>query len=107
MVTNTNSNTVSILLGNGDGSFRTPDDYAVGSAPASVVVGDFNGDGKLDIAATVDVVSGKVSVLPGNGDGTFQRGRQFAVGEDPFYLAVGNFNRDHALDLVTANETSE
>src|SRR5438094_6890427 len=42
--------TVSILLGRGDGSFQAPEPYAVGSNPTSVAVGDFNDDGRLDLA---------------------------------------------------------
>src|SRR5579883_3121059 len=49
-VINQNSNTVSVLLGSGNGSYGPKTDYATGTTPTSVVVGDFNGDGKLDLA---------------------------------------------------------
>jgi hypothetical protein len=68
---------VSILLGNGDGTFQPRVDYATGAAPVAIVVEDFNGDGKLDVATTnhinpIDSGSpGTVSILRGNGDGTF------------------------------------
>ena len=65
------SNNVSILLGNGDPTFRAPVNYATGSNPNSVAVGDFNGDGKLDLAVA-NSGSNNVSVLLGNGEGTFQ-----------------------------------
>ena len=65
------SNTVSILLGNGDGTFQTHLDYPTGSSPTSVAVGDFNGDGKLDLAVT-NQDDNTVSILLGNGDGTFK-----------------------------------
>ena len=64
-------NTVSVLLGNGDGTFAAKADYATGAGPRSVAVGDFNGDGKLDLA-TANGMANSVSVLLGNGDGTFQ-----------------------------------
>lgn len=65
------SNTVSILLGNGDGTFQTHVDYPTGTSPTSVAVGDFNGDGKLDLAVT-NQDDNTVSILLGNGDGTFK-----------------------------------
>ena len=64
-----------MLLGNGDGTLRAPAQYATGSGANSVVSGDFDGDGKLDLAVTFsrDTSSaGGVSVLLGNGDGTFR-----------------------------------
>jgi hypothetical protein len=67
-VANYSDHSVSVLLGNGDGTFQTHVDYATGSGPDSVAVGDFNGDGKADLAVTNDYA---VSVLLGNGDGTF------------------------------------
>src|SRR5262249_38536930 len=58
----TNPGTVSVLLGNGDGSFQAPVSYAAGSFPRSVAVGDFNGDGILDLAVA-NFNSANVSVL--------------------------------------------
>jgi hypothetical protein len=65
------SNTVSVLLGNGDGTFQPHVDYPTGQAPTSVAIGDFNGDGKLDLAIT-NQDDNTVSILLGNGDGTFK-----------------------------------
>jgi hypothetical protein len=59
-----------VLLGNGDGTFQAKSDYAVGSLPSFVSVGDFNGDGYADLATAN--FSGTVSILLGNGDGSFQ-----------------------------------
>ncbi|MGA9567557.1 MAG: FG-GAP-like repeat-containing protein [Candidatus Korobacteraceae bacterium] len=103
-VANANDNTVSVLLGNPDGTFKSHIDYPVGSMPVSVRVGDFNGDGKLDLAV-VNLFQNSVSILLGKGDGTFQPSVGFATGNNPSSLAVGDFNGDGRLDLVTVNET--
>ncbi len=72
-VANQTDDTVSILLGKGDGTFQTQATYpAGGTSVAAVALGDFDGDNKLDMAVT-NPSDGKVSVLLGNGDGTFQR----------------------------------
>jgi hypothetical protein len=64
--------TVSILLGNGDGTFRPHFAFQTGATGFSIAAGDFNGDGKLDLAIGNDQGSGSLPVLLGNGDGTFQ-----------------------------------
>src|SRR5205823_1616820 len=74
------ADTVRVLLGNGDGTFRAHQDFAVGDKPESVAVGDFNGDGKRDLAVT-NFNSDTVSVLLGNGDGSFQAHQDLAVGD--------------------------
>ncbi len=95
-----NGNTVSVLLNNGDGTFQTHVDYTVGSLPDHVAVGDFNGDGKLDIVVS-NYKDGTISVLLGNGDGTFQPQITTALGlPDDGALAVGDFNHDGKLDLA-------
>jgi hypothetical protein len=93
------SNSVSVLLGNGDGTFQPAVSYPVGANPIAVSIGDFTGDGKLDIF-TVNSNS-SVSVLLGNGDGTFQS--QVAtniVTNQLSDVTVGDFNGDGKLDLA-------
>jgi len=71
VVANSTDNTVSVLLGRGDGAFAIHVDYATGKGPSSVAMADLNGDGKLDLVVT-NATDNTVSVLKGNGDGTFQ-----------------------------------
>ena len=77
-------------------------DFAVGRNPNAVAVGEFNGDGRPDLAVA-NSDGNEVSVLLGNGDATFQPARNFATGAYPASVAVGDFNNDGKLDLATAN----
>src|ERR1700730_12515179 len=102
------SYSICIELGNGDGPFQSavcqPAYSGQGEQPAWVVVGDFNGDGKLDLAVSNNGVgAGSISVFLGNGDGTLQSPINSASGNGPWFLAVGDFNQDGKLDLVVAN----
>jgi hypothetical protein len=91
---------VSVLLGNGNGTFQPAVDYGAGSFPFSVVVGDFNGDGKLNLA----VAEGStVSILLGNGDGTFQSATSHKAQFDAISIAAGDFNDHGKLDLAVAD----
>jgi hypothetical protein len=98
-VANYSSNTVSVLLGNGDGTFQHHVDYATGTQPVGVAVGDFNHDGNLDLAVT-NTGDNTVSILLGNGDGTFEKHNDYATGVGPGLVAVGDFNGDGNLDLA-------
>ena len=102
VVANGSGNSVSVLLGNGDGTFGPVVNYSVGSYPYSVAVGDVNGDGKMDLVVA-NYSGNSVSVLLGNGDGTFGPAVNYGVGSNPYSVAVGDFNWDGRLDVVTAN----
>jgi hypothetical protein len=94
---------VSVLLGNGDGTFQAGVNYDAGAAPDSVAVGDFNGDGTTDLAVASGAGTPSVSVLLGNGDGTFQVAVGYSAGSSSASIAVGDFNGDGKLDLAVAN----
>jgi hypothetical protein len=96
---------ISVLLGNGDGTFQAAQGYSTGANYAYVVVGDFNGDGRPDIAVT-NFTGNTVSVLLGNGDGTFQAPVSYNTGSGPLALAVGDVNGDGIPDLVVPNQAS-
>jgi len=95
-------NSVSVLLGDGDGTFAPGVTLPVGTTPTQVVTTDFNGDGKPDIAVT-NSGSNNVSVFTGNGDGTFSAGINYAAGTAPTAVAVADFNNDGKADLIVAN----
>ncbi len=89
----------SILLGIGDGTFQTPVNYETGRTPNSVAVGDFNGDGKQDVAIT-NYLDSNVSILVGNGNGTFKPQLIEETGPWPISVTAGDFNGDGKSDLV-------
>ncbi|MGA2737761.1 MAG: VCBS repeat-containing protein [Bryobacteraceae bacterium] len=97
-VTNPSTNTVSILLGNGDGAFQPAVAYAAGTSPGTLAMGDFNLDGNLDLV--VNSNSNYITILLGNGDGTFAAPVHYAALEDPGSVAVGDFNGDGKPDLA-------
>src|SRR5215472_15708938 len=84
--------------------FLAPLAFDAGSSPISVAVGDFNGDGKPDLAVA-NANSNNVSVLLGQGDGTFLLAVNYAAGSGPRSLAVGDFNGDGILDLAVAGDS--
>src|SRR5205085_1849908 len=96
---------VSVLLGNGDGTFQGARNFDAGQVPHSVAVRDVNGDGPTDLTVA-NHSSYNVSVLLGNGDGTFQLARNFAAGDSPSSVAVADVNRDGRSDLAVTNGRS-
>jgi hypothetical protein len=100
------ADTVTILLGSGDGAFTAAPSspVAVGSNPEALVAGDFNHDGKLDVAVA-NSSDHTISILIGNGDGSFTSapGSPFSSGLTVTALALGDFNGDGKLDLAAVN----
>ena len=95
-----------MLLGDGGGSFGAATNFAAGTAPSSVAIGDLNGDGKPDLAVA-NPGSGSVSVLLGDGAGSFAAATNFATGSAPRAVAVGDLNGDAKPDLAVANLDSD
>jgi sugar lactone lactonase YvrE len=93
------SNTVTILLGNGDGTF-TASTVTAGSVNTSLVSADFNGDGVPDLAVA-DLFYGTVAILLGKGDGTFTAAPSLSA-SDAESVVAGDFNGDGKLDLAVA-----
>jgi FG-GAP-like repeat/Fibronectin type III domain len=93
--------TVSVLLGNGDGTFQPATELPAGPSPRSVVAADLNGDTSTDLVASD--WEGGVSVLLGNGDGTFQPSDDFPTGPGARSVAVADLDGDTRLDLATVN----
>ena len=92
---------VSILLGNGDGSFQTAVNYGVGDEPVSVAIGDLDEDNAPDLVVANEN-NDNVSILMGNGDGTFQTGWDAYVPGRPSFVAMADLNGDDHLDLAVA-----
>ena len=106
---NCTSGSVAVLLGKGDGTYQPAVVYdAAGYFTQSITAGDFNGDGKLDLAlanqcSDIGCTNGSVTVLLGNGDGSFRGAVSYASGGDASFVTAGDLNGDGKLDLVVAN----
>lgn len=101
-----NASTITILLGNGDGTFTTVSSSpTVGTSPTAIVAADFNRDGRIDLAVASGVTN-SLTILLGNGNGTFTPALQSpATGSYPAAIAVGDFNGDGLLDLAVVNSS--
>lgn len=90
-------------MGKGDGTFGTATEYSVGSYPNCVAAGDFNGDGKIDLAV-VNSANASISILNNKGDGTFARPVNYAAGGGgPISIVATDLNKDGIIDLALCN----
>jgi hypothetical protein len=101
------SNTISVLLGNGDGTFQPRTPYTVGATPRGVAVRDLSGDAKLDVVVAGNAGGPNVSVLLGNGDGTLGSPSTYGAGVNSSWVAAGDVNRDQKADLAVTNDGSD
>ncbi|MEG4322317.1 MULTISPECIES: FG-GAP-like repeat-containing protein [unclassified Microcoleus] len=106
---NSGTNSLSLLLGNGNGTFAASTNITLNSSPEFVTFNDLNKDGNLDIIAAspssdTNPPSGRVSVLLGNGSGTFAAPSNYAVNSGAVSVAVGDLNGDGNNDIITANK---
>jgi len=103
VVSNEFGHDVSVLLGNGDGTFQAAEDYPAGTAPFSVGIEDLDLDGNADLAVADWTNTGVVWVLLGNGDGTFQTAESYATQTKASSVAIGDLDNDYVQDLAVAN----
>ena len=97
------ADSISVLLGTGDGTLGPPTDIPVGNGSRFLATDDFNGDNIADIAVT-NYLENTVAMLIGNGDGTFAPPVKVTVGAVPFDLATGDIDNDGDVDVVVASE---
>jgi hypothetical protein len=94
---------VSVLLGNGDGTFGARTDFGTGGGPGSISIADLNEDGKPDLAMVSWIGSGgTVSILFGNGDGTFRARADFVTADNAQGLAIADLDGDGHQDLAVS-----
>ena len=105
-VTNSGANTVSILLGHGDGTFAAAVNYSTGNLPMAIATGDFNHDGIPDLAI-VNQADNTVSILLGTGGGAFSSGATYATGTQPAAVVAADLNADGNPDLAIANQADD
>jgi len=106
VVANTRGSSISILLGQGDGTFSPDQRIAVGGEPRGVTVLDADGDGDIDIAAST-FIDGRVVILENDGRGRFFQGSSFGTGGGERSIASADMNDDGLLDLVVGTQTTE
>lgn len=106
-VVNQDDNTVSIFLGNGDGTFGPRVDLPTGTGPDAVVAANFHDktNSNLDLAVA-NFTANTISVFPGNGDGTFGTPTTLVTGVGPSALTTGDFNGDGHQDIAVTNKSS-
>ena len=106
VVANFTDNTVSVLLGRGDGTFAPKVDYQTGKGPSSIAIADVNGDGKPDLVIS-NFSDGTLSVLKGNGDGTFQMHSDWPANTNPQSVVIADLDNDEKPDVILVNAIGE
>jgi hypothetical protein len=101
---NTASDDLAVFLNEGGDKFKQLKNIAVGPTPTDKIFADFNHDGKVDIAVTLD--GGEVAIMMNNGDGTFTKSQTIPVGKNPTSPVAADFDGDGTIDLAIANRYS-
>ncbi len=101
IVTNIGNDSLSILFGNGDGSFKEQQQLRVSVGPRALALDDYNGDGRTDIAVAC-AGSDQVVLFLGLASGRFSEGQRYPVQRTPVSIAVGDVNNDRTPDLAVA-----
>jgi RHS repeat-associated protein len=102
VVTGFNNNTLSVLMGRGDGTFADPQTYPTAANPFGIALADYNGDGFTDVALTA-YGSGSVQLRLGSASGTLGDPASYAVGSNPHRIVAREVTGDGVLDLVVGN----
>ncbi len=99
---NARSDDVTLLLGNGNGTFQGPTSFSVGENPMFLAAGDLNADHIPDLAV-VSTANDSLHILLGKGEGTFQASKMYQTGKGPTFLALEDVDQDQDLDIVIVN----
>src|SRR5262249_49800980 len=100
----TTSSQISILLGNGDGTFQQATEVSAAINPSAAVAGDFNGDGNVDFAvAEYGFGPAELQIFLNNGDGTFTAKFSYNITSLPYDITAADFDGDGVLDLAIAD----
>ena len=99
------ANGAAVMLGNADGTFRARVDFPAGGQAQDLAAGDFNSDGKQDLAVSIFTQQTSLSLLTGNGNGTFNAPVNFpnTTGSDSPVIVATDVNNDTRLDLLIAH----
>jgi hypothetical protein len=100
IVANRLGNAVSVMLGNGNGTFAPPQTFVEGLSPYTLAVCDVNGDGVPDLVAVSNRFYGSVNILLGNGTGGFALVGTVATDSNPHSIVASDVNGDGKIDLV-------
>ncbi len=98
---------VASIMGHAEAQFETRASFPMMTAPGPVAVGDFNRDGKLDMAVSSDIPINGVTILLGNGDGTFRVGESYVFGDQLAQIATADLRNVGKLDLVVGDYLSD